>query len=114
MILSSSVPQPDHDAPPPSTQQEPARLPIAFSLPELPAEPGSPEEGIIHQAQQDFADEMAAAPDADPASPAYAEHWKRAASAHDEYLRRTLGWDKFNQLSAIASQRTHAGSASPQ
>ncbi|MBN8459507.1 MAG: hypothetical protein J0M04_16890 [Verrucomicrobia bacterium] len=28
---------------------------------------------------------------------------RQAVELHDEYLRRTLGWDRFNQLSAIAA-----------
>lgn len=107
---STTSQQPDRGSVPP----EPSKLPIAFSLPEMDAEPGSLEEVIIRQAQQDFADEMAASPDGDPASPGYADHWKRAVVSHDDYLRSSLGWEQFNRLSALAGQRVHTASASPQ
>lgn len=90
-----------------SVPQEPVKSPVAFAILESQAELGSFEGEVIYRAQQSFADEMKSSPVTDPASPEYAAHWKRAVEAHDDYLRRTLGWDKFNQLSALAGRRSH-------
>lgn len=90
--------------------REPVKSPVAFAIPETGVPLDPLEEEVIHTAQQSFADEMKSAPVNDPASHEYASHWQRAVEAHDDYLRRMLGWDKFNQLSALAGQRSYAES----
>lgn len=85
---------------------EPARLPVAVAVARIGVIPGSPEDEAIYQAQLAFGEEMAAAPPADLASPEYARQWRRATESNDDFLRRTLGWDRFNRLSALAAQQT--------
>lgn len=89
----------------PAAVNQPVKPSIAFALSDATVKLDPLEEEVIYLAQQSFADEMKSSPDADPTSPEYAAHWKRAVETHDDYLRRTLGWDKFNHLSALASQR---------
>lgn len=102
----TQVAGPDALSPAVSIPPETIKPPIAFALPEHHAEPDSLEAEVIHQTQQGFADEMTSGANPDPASPEYAEHWKRAAEAHDDRLRRLLGWEAFNRLSAAANRQT--------
>ncbi len=62
------------------------------------------EQAEIRGLQDSFADSIAAAPSQDPASPEYFKYWKSAARLHDEQLRITLGWDRYNTLSILASR----------
>lgn len=84
------------------------RLPIAFSLPEDVSSPGSREEELIYQNQLSFSNDLNP-PDhpPDPASETYANRWRVAVESHDDFLRRTLGWDRFNRLSALAAQKVY-------
>lgn len=82
------------------------RQPIAFTLPDGVTTPESKEDSLIHATQLSFSEILSTgAPD--PASPEYADRWRIAVESHDDFLRRTLGWDRFNQLSALAAQKAH-------
>lgn len=54
----------------------------------------------IEHAEGLFFDAMTAAPVVEAESPEYAEWWNAAQFRSDEYLRATLGWDRFNRLTA--------------
>jgi hypothetical protein len=82
------------------------KQPVVFSIPEDIVIPDTAEEKAIHQAQQDFSDALTAVNAPSVTSPEYQELWEKSVERHDDYLRRTLGWDRFNQLSAIAAQHT--------
>jgi hypothetical protein len=84
------------------------RLPIAFSLPDNASSPGSREEELIYETKLRFSNDLNP-PDQtqDPASETYASRWRVSVESHDDFLRRTLGWERFNQLSALAAQRAY-------
>lgn len=67
-----------------------------------------PEQSAIRASQETFAAAIAAAPDQDPASPAYADYWNDALNRQQEQLRITLGWDRYNRLSALAAQSSQS------
>lgn len=69
------------------------------------------EQETIRSQGEKFVDSIHQSPDADPESPAYFDHWKSARRLHDEHLRITLGWDRFNQLSAAAAAAAEAKKA---
>jgi hypothetical protein len=80
------------------------RLPVAFFIPAgTDARPAAREEKLVNDAQQSFADEMNTELEvAGPEAPEYATRWQKAAADHDEYLRSSLGWERFNELSETA------------
>jgi hypothetical protein len=90
---------------PPALVEE-AKLPIALALPESTVTQLSPQEqSAIQQVQQRFTQDISASPSQDPETPEYFSYWKSAQFRQDEQLRITLGWDRFNRLSAIAAQQ---------
>ncbi len=92
--------------PPPIALVEEAKLPIALALPESTVTQLSPQEqSAIHQVQQRFTQDISASPSQNPETPEYFSYWKSAQFRQDEQLRLTLGWDRFNRLSAIAAQK---------
>ena len=72
-----------------------------------------PEQSAILASQENFAANVAAAPDQDPASPSYADYWNDAFNRQQEQLRITLGWDRYNQLSALAAQSAQSALTMP-
>ncbi len=91
----------------PAPVQKP-KPPIVFSLPDEVSPPGSREEALIYEAKLSFSNDLNP-PDQplDPASETYANRWRVSVESHDDFLRRTLGWERFNQLSALAAQRAY-------
>lgn len=85
------------------------KLPIAFALPDETPIPGTTEDILIHSTQLSFSESLEAYA-SDPANPEYPAKWKAAVESHDDFLRRTLGWERFNQLSAIAAQHAYQAS----
>ena len=84
-------------------------MPVAVAIPDLDVTAFTPQEqSVIHDLRDSFMDSIAAAPSQDPASPEYFDCWKSAARLHDEQLRITLGWDRFNRLSAVAARNAVA------
>lgn len=91
---------------PPTALVEEAKLPIALALPESTMTQLSPhEQSAIQQVQQRFTQDISASPSQNPESPEYFSYWKSAQARQDEQLRITLGWDRFNRLSALAAQQ---------
>jgi hypothetical protein len=84
---------------------EEARIPVARAIPDLDISRFSPrEQSAIRSLLDSFARAVAAAPSQDPDSPEYFNCWKSAVRLHDEQLRITLGWDRYNLLSALAAR----------
>jgi hypothetical protein len=82
-----------------------APIPVALAVPDLELSDFSAQEKSTIQSVRDrFSASIAAAPTQDPDSPAYFDYWKSAAYLHDEQLKIRLGWQSFNQLSALAAQ----------
>ena len=82
-----------------------APIPVALAVPDLGLSDFSPEEkSTIQNVRDRFSASIAAAPTHDPDSPAYFDYWKSATYLHDEQLKIRLGWQSFNQLSALAAQ----------
>lgn len=82
-----------------------APIPVALAVPDLELSDFSPQEkSTIQNVRDRFSASIAAAPTQDPDSPAYFDYWKSAAYLHDEQLKIRLGWQSFNQLSALAAQ----------
>lgn len=88
---------------------EEARMPVASAISDLDVTAFTPQEqSAIHDLRDSFTETIAAEPSQDPASHEYFDHWKCAARLHDEQLRITLGWDRFNRLSAVAARNATA------
>lgn len=98
--------------PPATVFVEEAKLPIALALPESVVTQLSPQEQTeIQRVQDSFTQDISASPSQDPETPEYFSYWKSARFRQDEQLRITLGWDRFNRLSALAAQ--HMTSPTP-
>jgi hypothetical protein len=93
--------------PPPTALVEEAKLPIALALPESTVNQLSPQEqSAIQRVQESFTQDISVSPSQDPETPEYFSYWKSAQARQDEQLRITLGWDRFNRLSALAAQQS--------
>jgi hypothetical protein len=82
-----------------------APIPVALALPDLEISRCSTEQQIaIQNVRDSFSATISESPTHEPDSPAYFSYWKSAAYLHDEQLKIVLGWQAFNQLSALAAQ----------
>jgi hypothetical protein len=94
-----------------------SKQPFTFAVPEnfnvaadTAALAVSAEQDLIYTAQKKFVEEMTSEVVEDPTTSAYLDRWSKATFNHDDYLRNALGWERFNQLAAIAKQTLMNGS----
>lgn len=94
----------DSFVPPPGPVIEEARLPVAVAAPETnDNELTETEREVIGKHTEEFQKAIDSVSHLDEADPAYFDAWKTAQRRRDEQLRLTLGWERFNRLSASAA-----------
>lgn len=100
----------------PSEVADDTSVAASVSTDAVPARESAPahETAALRQAEHLFLDALAAAPAVSAESPEYADWWHSARIRSEEYLRTTLGWDRFNALSrAESAQMLTDGGALP-
>ena len=68
------------------------------SLPGVAALPSSQEQRVLAEAERIFADAMDQSPVQEATAPEYEDWWRAAQARSENYLRLSLGWDRFNTL----------------
>ena len=66
--------------------------------PGLAALPSSQEQRVLAEAERIFGEAMELGPVQDATAPEYEDWWRAAQARSENYLRLSLGWDRFNTL----------------
>ena len=90
---------------PPAIIEEPG-IPLAYAM----GETGSlglteQEQTMLATARIGFEEKIDQAPSQDPDDPAFFDHWKDTRLKSDYHLRAMIGWERYNELSALASRQ---------